>query len=231
MELDERALWTMSYGMYVVTARAGGQANGQIANTVFQVSAQPPRVAVAINKENFTHGLIRTSGFFAFSVLADSVPMERIGLFGFNSGRDVDKLAQVGMRSGLHCPLVTDHALAVAEVKVTNEVDAGTHTLFVGDVLAAEVLAAGPPLTYEGYHARKGRAPKTAPTYRGEAGEQAAAPAPGGATFSCGVCGHTYDPALGDPEHGIAPGTRFADLPADWVCPVCGAPREAFEPD
>ena len=232
MELNNKALWTMSYGMYVVTARAGERANGQIANTVFQVSAVPPRVAVAVNKENFTHHLIRDGGFFAFSVLADSVPMEMIGLFGFSSGRDVDKLAQVGVRQGVHCPLVTDHALAVTEARVIHEVDAGTHTLFVGEVVAAVVLADGPPLTYAGYHARKGRVPKTAPTYRGEASEEAKAPAPGAlSTYSCGVCGHTYDPALGDPEHGTAPGTRFADLPADWVCPVCGAPKEAFEAD
>ena len=78
MAMDAKALWTMSYGMYLVTARAGGRANGQIANAVFQVTAEPPRMAVAINKDNFTHDLIRDGGWFAFSVLAETVPMEFI---------------------------------------------------------------------------------------------------------------------------------------------------------
>jgi flavin reductase (DIM6/NTAB) family NADH-FMN oxidoreductase RutF/rubredoxin len=228
MAVDDRALWTLSYGLYVVSARAAGRGNGQIANTVFQVSAVPARVAVAINKENLTHALIRDGGYFAVSVLAATAPMELIGLFGFKSGRDVDKLAQVAVREGTHCPLVTEHALAVTEARVVGEVDAGTHTLFVGEVVTAELLAAGDPLTYAEYHARKGRAPKNAPTYRGEAEREAKAPA-AAATYSCGVCGHTYDPALGDPEHGIAPGTRFEDLPADWECPVCGAAKDKFE--
>ncbi len=231
MAVDPKALWTMSYGMYLVTARSGGRANGQIANAVFQVTAEPPRVAIAINKENFTHGLIRDGGWFAFSVLAESVPMEFIGLFGFKSGRDVDKLAQATVREGLHVPLVVDHAVAVTEARVLQAVDAGTHTVFIGEAGGAEVLSAGAPLTYAGYHARKGRAPKNAPTYRGDA-DLPAPPAPAAAsTWTCGVCGYTYDPAEGDPAHGIAPGTRFEGIPDDWVCPVCGAPKDAFLPD
>lgn len=234
MTMDPRALWTMSYGMYLVTARSGGRANGQIANAVFQVTAEPPRVAIAINKENFTHDLIRDGGWFAFSVLADTVPMEFIGLFGFKSGRDVDKLAQATVREGLHVPLVVEHAVAVTEARVLLAMDAGTHTVFIGEAAGAEVLSTGAPLTYAGYHARKGRAPKNAPTYRGEveppALAQVKAPAIA-STWTCGVCGYTYDPAEGDPAHGIAPGTRFEDLPDDWVCPACGAPKDAFLPD
>ena len=231
MAMDPRALWTMSYGMYLVTARAGARANGQIANAVFQVTAEPPRVAIAINKENFTHNLIRDGGWFAFSVLAESVPMEFIGLFGFKSGRDVDKLAQATVREGLHVPLVVDHAVAVTEARVLLAMDAGSHTVFVGEAASAEVLSSAAPLTYAGYHVRKGKAPKNAPTYRGEV-EPPEPPAPAAAsTWTCGVCGYTYDPAEGDPAHGIAPGTRFEDLPDDWVCPVCGAPKDAFLPD
>ncbi|HVN76262.1 MAG TPA: flavin reductase [Thermoanaerobaculaceae bacterium] len=231
--MDPKALWTMSYGMYLVTARAGGRANGQIANAVFQVTAEPPRVAAAINKDNFTHDLIRDGGWFAFSVLADSVPMEFIGLFGFKSGRDVDKLAQATVRQGTHLPLVLDHSIAVAEARVLQATDAGTHTVFVGEVAASEVLSKAAPLTYAGYHARKGKAPKNAPTYRGgivEAPAPSPAAAPSASLWTCSVCGYTYDPALGDPADGIAPGTRFEDLPDDWVCPSCGAPKSAFLP-
>jgi len=240
VEVNGKALWTISYGMYVVTARSGGRANGQIANAVFQVTAEPPRVAVAINKENFTHGLIREGGWFAFSVLADTVPAEMIGLFGFKSGRDVNKLASVGFREGRHCPLVTDNALSVTEARVIQELDVGSHTMFVGEVASADFLKDGTPLTYAAYHARKGRAPKNAPTYQPEpASAPAVAPSPAPArspgavasTWTCGVCGYTYDPAVGDPANGIAPGTRFEDLPADWVCPSCGAPKDVFLPD
>ncbi len=234
MAMDPKALWTMSYGMYLVTARAGGRANGQIANAVFQVTAEPARVATAINKDNFTHDLIRDGGWFGFSVLAETVPMEFIGLFGFKSGRDVDKLAQATVRDGLHVPLVLDHSIAVAEAKVLHATDGGTHTVFLGEIAGSEVLSTAAPLTYAGYHARKGKAPKNAPTYRGGVVEP---PAPSGrvaaaaaSTWTCGVCGYTYDPALGDPSNGIKPGTRFEDLPDDWVCPQCGAPKSAFLP-
>ncbi len=231
MAIDPKALWTMAYGMYLVTARSGGRANGQIANAVFQVTAEPPRVATAINKDNFTHDLIRDGGAFAFSVLAEDVPMEFIGLFGFKSGRDVEKLAQATVREGRRVPLVLDHAVAVAEATVLDATDAGTHTVFVGEIVESEVLSAAAPLTYAGYHARKGKAPKNAPTYRGgvvEAPATQPVAAPVASLWTCGVCGYTYDPALGDPAGGIAPGTRFEDLPDDWVCPACGAPKSAF---
>lgn len=229
MGVDGRALWTISYGMYIVTARSGGRGNGQIANTVFQVTAEPPRVAVAINKDNLTHQLIREGGWFGVSVLEEGVPMEQIGLFGFKSGRDVDKLAQVGCREGQHVPLVTDHAVSVSEARVLQELDTGTHTLFVGEIVGAEMVVEAPPLTYAGYHARKGRAPKNAPTYQAEPMPQASpVPAATAPSYDCGVCGHIYVPADGDPEHGVPPGTLWENLPPDWVCPVCGAAKDAF---
>lgn len=229
MSVDGRALWTISYGMYVVTARAGGKANGQVANTVFQVTADPPRVAVAINKENLTHRLIAEGGWFGVSVLDESTPMELIALFGFRSGRDVDKLAQAGYREGRHVPLVTDHASSVSEARVVQQLDTGTHTVFVGEVELADLLGQTPPLTYAGYHARKGRAPKTAPTYQPEErpGTVPAQVAPA-ASWLCGVCGHVYDPAEGDPEHGVPPGTPWEGLPEGWTCPVCSAGKDAF---
>jgi flavin reductase (DIM6/NTAB) family NADH-FMN oxidoreductase RutF/rubredoxin len=228
MGLDGRALWSISYGLYIVTARSGGKANGQIANTVFQVTAEPPRVAIAINKANFTHDLIRAGGHFGVSVMEDATPPELISLFGFRSGHDVDKLAQVNVREGAACPLVLDHAVSVSEARVVQEVDTGTHTLFVGEVQHAEMLSDAPPLTYAAYHARKGRAPKNAPTYQPETPPVAAATT--SKRYECGVCGHVYDPAVGDPDSGVAPGTPFESLPDDWVCPVCGAAKSEFKP-
>jgi flavin reductase (DIM6/NTAB) family NADH-FMN oxidoreductase RutF/rubredoxin len=229
MSIDGRALWTISYGMYIVTAKAGEKANGQIANTVFQVTAEPPRFAIAINKENLTHGYIRESGHFAVSVLAESVPMELIGLFGFRSGRDVDKLASVAWRAGQHSPLVTEHAISVTEARVIGELDAGSHTVFLGEAESAEMLAADSPLTYAGYHARKGRAPKNAPTYQAETGPSVQLAPTAVAKYECGVCGFTYDPTLGDPGQGVAPGTPWEKLPDGWACPVCGAFKDEFK--
>jgi flavin reductase (DIM6/NTAB) family NADH-FMN oxidoreductase RutF len=116
---------------------------------------------------NLTHEFISKSKVFGASVLDTSTPMTFIGLFGFKTGRNVDKLAHAQFIFGTTgVPLVTDHVLSVLEAKVIHEVDVGTHTLFVADVVSAEVLQSGEPLTYAYYHTHlKGKSPKTAPTY------------------------------------------------------------------
>ncbi len=228
---NPQCLFDLTYGLYVVTSCADGKANGQIANTVFQVTADPARIAVSLNKENLTHEYVSRSGVFGVSVLDKETPMPFIGLFGFKSGRDVDKLAEVEHKEGSSgCPVVTENAIAVIEASVVGTLDAGTHTIFVGDVVAGEVLRDGEPLTYACYRdAKKGKAPKAAPTYHG--------PPPAAAKerndvkmqkYVCQVCGYVYDPAVGDPDSGVAPGTAFEDLPDDWVCPVCGAAKAQF---
>jgi flavin reductase (DIM6/NTAB) family NADH-FMN oxidoreductase RutF/rubredoxin len=227
-------LFNLTYGLYVVTSCADGKANGQIANTVIQVAADPARIAVALNKENLTHEYVSRSGAFGVSVLAKDTPMKFVGLFGFKSGRDEDKMAQVEHREGATaCPVVTENALAVIEARVVDRLDAGTHTIFVGDVVAGEVLRDGEPMTYAYYREVKGgKAPKTAPTYHGP--PPAAAKQRSDAKmqkYVCQVCGYVYDPAAGDPDNGVEAGTAFEDLPADWVCPVCGAARDQFEPE
>ncbi len=231
---NPKCLFHLSYGLYVVTSCAGGKKNGQVANAVFQVTAEPPRLAVSLNKKNLTHEYIAVSGVFGVSVLEEETPMAFIGLFGFKSGRDVDKFADVAFREGtLGCPLVTANALAVMEAKVIAQLDVGTHTLFIGDVVVGEVLKEGTPLTYACYHeTKKGKAPATAPTFRG------ATPAPqtergdeSMQKYVCAVCGYVYDPAAGDPENGVDAGTAFEALPDNWVCPVCGAAKDQFAPE
>ena len=225
--IDPKALWDLSYGMYLVTSAANGRANGQIANTVFQVSAQPPRVAVSINKLNLTHDCIRAGGVVAIHTLDEQVPMALIGLFGFKSGREVDKFAETPHAIGANgCPVVAEGVLSVLEGRVVGEADGGTHTVFIVELTRAEVLRPGTPLTYACYQAtRKGHSPRNAPTWRGEA-PAAAPPAP--ERFRCPVCGYEYDPATGDPDGHVPPGTAFADLPPGWTCPICGAAKEEF---
>jgi ferric-chelate reductase [NAD(P)H] len=167
--IDRRAFKDLSYGLYIVTSRDQEKINGQIVNTAIQVTSDPPRLAVIINKKNLTHALITKSRIFAVSVLEESTPLTFIGPFGFRSGRDIDKFAKVLFKEGVTgCPLVTDHALSVVEAKVFDQIDLGTHTIFVGDVVNSEVIKDGRPLTYQYYHENlKGKSPPNAPTYSG----------------------------------------------------------------
>ena len=166
-EFDRRAFRDLSYGLYIVTSLDGDRLNGQMVNTVIQVTSEPARVAVIINKKNLTHEFISKSGLFGVSVLDESSPMTFLGLFGFRSGREVDKLSQVPHKIGVTgCPLVLEHTLSVLEAKVIDEIDLGTHTIFIADTMNAEVLKEGRPLTYRYYQEfLKGKAPATAPTY------------------------------------------------------------------
>jgi flavin reductase (DIM6/NTAB) family NADH-FMN oxidoreductase RutF len=168
--MDLNALHKIVYGMYVIGSHRGTKLNGQIANTVFQVTSEPPTVAVSINKTNLTNEFIRASRVFSASVLCQAAPLRFIGDFGFRSGRDVDKTKGVNYKIGkTGAPVFLDNATAYLEAEILQEVDAGTHTIFIGKVVAAEVLSDDPCLTYEYYHEQKrGTTPKTAPSYIAE---------------------------------------------------------------
>jgi len=157
----------LSYGLYLVATMDKGRFNGQVINTLIQVTSEPPRVAVIINKKNFTHELILKSKVFSASVLEEATPMTFLGPFGFRSGRDISKLDKVAFKEGITgCPLITEHALSVLEAKVADQVDLGSHTIFIGDVVSSEVLKEGTPITYQYYHqVLKGKSPPNAPTY------------------------------------------------------------------
>jgi ferric-chelate reductase [NAD(P)H] len=166
-ELDRRAFRDLSYGLYIVTSLDGDRLNGQIVNTVIQVTSDPPRVAVIINKKNLTHEFITRSGVFGVSVLDDTATMTFIGPFGFRSGRDVNKLEKISFKKGsTGVPLVSEHSLSLLEVKVFDCLNLGTHSIFIGDVVFSEVLKTGKPLTYQFYHeVLKGKSPPNAPTF------------------------------------------------------------------
>ncbi len=225
--MNLKALRSISYGLYVVSSRKGDRFNGQIANTVIQVTSEPPTVAVCINKQNLTHEFITQSKAFAASMLSQDTPLSFIGHFGFKSGRELDKFKAVNYRLGeSKAPIVLDHTLAYLEAKVVNQVDVGTHTIFIGELVGADVLREGEPMTYAYYHqVKRGTTPKTAPSYIEERKEVASKMA----KYRCSVCGYVYDPEVGDPDGDIKPGTRFEDIPDTWVCPVCGASKDQFE--
>jgi flavin reductase (DIM6/NTAB) family NADH-FMN oxidoreductase RutF/rubredoxin len=222
----------ITYGLYVVSSTNGRQANGYVANTVFQVTAKPARFAIACNKDNYTCDLIRQSQVYAISILQQDTKAELLGLFGYKSGRTLDKYAAVRHRLGqTGAPILLEDTLGWFECRVVQTIDVGTHLLFVGEVLDGDVIdSSHAPLTYAYYRdVKKGKAPKNAPTYLAPAGPEPAAAVPlPAAGYVCATCGHVYDRAIGDPEAGVPAGTRFEDLPENWVCPVCGAAKSEF---
>jgi len=222
-----KALYKLGYGLYVVCSRKGDKLNGQIANTVFQVCSEPPIIAVVLNKQNLTNEFVSASKVFTVSILSQDTPLSFIGGFGFKSGREVDKLKGIGYKLGeTGAPIVLDNTLAYLEAKIINQIDVSTHTIFIGEIVAADVVKEGEPMTYAYYHeVKRGSTPKTAPVYIEEKKEAATKVA----KYKCTVCGYIYDPELGDPDGGIEPGTPFEKIPDDWVCPVCGASKDQFE--
>ena len=229
-EMNLKALHKISYGLYIVCSRDGKKFNGQIANALFQVSSKPPTVALSINKQNLTHDYIKKSNVITISILTQDTPMKFIGLFGFKSGREIDKLNQVKYKLGTtEVPIVLDYALAYLEAEILELIDVGTHTIFVGKIVYVDIINEEEPMTYAYYHQIKGGySPKTAPTYSGEVDK----PIKEGLKMNkyvCTVCGYVYDPDKGDPDNGIEPGTKFEDLSDDWVCPICGATKDAFK--
>jgi flavin reductase (DIM6/NTAB) family NADH-FMN oxidoreductase RutF/rubredoxin len=226
--MNLEALHRISYGIYVVTSGKGAMFNGQIANTVFQVAAKPETIAVSINKQNFTHELIKQTNVFAVSVLSKSAPLKLIGSFGFRCGRDVDKFEGISYRTGrTGTRIVLDSSVAYIETEVIKEVDAGTHTVFIGRVVDAEILNNEEPMTYAYYHeVKRGITPSSAPTYLKA---EALAGRDGMTKYKCTVCSYIYDPEKGDPDSRIEPGTPFKELPNSWVCPICGVAKDKFE--
>lgn len=155
----------ITYGLYLVTAADGERKNGMIVNTVFQITAEPARVAISVNKESLTHELISKTGRFAAMPLEQNTPLVFIGTFGFRAGRTFNKFEKVPYTDGQNgCPLVKEHTLSYMEVTVQQTVDVGTHTLFIGEVTRAGLIQQqGTPLTYEYYHTViKGKTPKGA---------------------------------------------------------------------
>lgn len=231
--MNPKALHKISYGLYVVCSKDKNKINGQIANAIFQVTAEPQTIAVSINKNNLTHEFIEKSKVFTVSVLCKDTPMNFIGTFGFKSGRDIDKFKGVKYKLGAtKAPVVMDNTLAYFEAKVIDKIDVGTHTIFIGRIEDGEITAEDSPMTYEYYHKVKGGfSPKAAPTYSGDVDKKVEVKKEEEkmSKYVCNVCGYVYDPSKGDPDNGIAPGTNFEALPDDWVCPVCGAGKDQFE--
>lgn len=231
--MNTEAFFKISYGLYIISSGKDETKSGYIANTAFQVTSEPPQIAISCNKDNFSADIIEKTGAFSISILKQDTSPDIIGLFGYKTGKETDKFSDVEFTTGTTgVPIVTTDSIAWFECKVVSSFDVGTHIVFIGEIIGNDLLdAEGLPLTYDYYrNVKKGKAPKNAPTYIAPVNSEKSAESEDlGPKYQCLVCDHIYDPAEGDPDGGIEPGTPFEDIPDDWICPVCGAEKSDFE--
>ncbi|MBR6094469.1 MAG: flavin reductase [Lachnospiraceae bacterium] len=197
---DLRALFSIGYGLYVVTSSDGKKDNGCIVNTVTQVTSSPNRVAVTINKDNYTHHVVQQTGIMNVNCLSVEAPFSVFEKYGFASGRNTDKLKDVEeLRSDNGLRFLPQYINAFFSLKVENYVDLGTHGMFICSITESRVITKAETMTYTYY--QKNVKPK--PETEGKKG------------FVCKVCGYVYE---GD------------ELPDDFVCPLCKHGAADFEP-
>ena len=202
-KIEPNALFKLSYGLFVLTARDGDRDNGCIINTVTQLTDTPKRLTIAVNKQNYTHDRILKTGVFNVSVLSEDAPFKLFQHFGFHSGRDTDKFSDFNHaeRSENGLLRLNRYSNAFLSCKVTASLDYGTHTLFVADITEAKVLNNAPSITYAYYFANT--KPKPQPVEPDKKG------------WVCKICGYVYEGEV---------------LPPDFICPLCKHGAEDFEP-
>lgn len=177
--MDQKALFRIEYGLYLATTRKEGKDNGAILNAVIQVTNTPARVAVTVNKQGYTHELIKETGLLNLCPLSEKTPFSVFQKFGMQSGRDADKFeGEQAFRLDNGLFFLPAYATAVISLRVAQSIDLGTHTMFICDVEDAMILSDDPTMTYSYYHANvKQKVPKK----RG---------------YVCRICGYVYE---GDP--------------------------------
>ncbi len=201
-KVESNAMFKLSYGLFVLTAREAGQDNGCIINTAAQLTDTPKRLTIAVNKQNHTHDMIVRTGEFNVSILSEDAPFRVFQHFGFQSGRDVNKFEKFSHaeRSENGLLRLNRYANAFISCRVTDKLDYGTHTLFVADITEARVLTNAPSITYAYYFAHT--KPKPQPAEENKPG------------WVCKICGYVYEGET---------------LPADFICPLCKHGAADFE--
>ena len=203
--MDKKAMYKLSYGLFVLTAREGDKDNGCIINTAIQAASEPNQISICVNKANYTHDMIMRTGLFTVSVISRKADFELFRRFGFQTGREVDKFADFSdcKRGDNNILYVTGGTNAYISVKVNKTEDLGSHTMFVGEITDMEVLSAEPSATYEYYMNNIKPKPEAVGT------------TPDGQTvWRCRICGYEY---VGE------------ELPEDFICPLCKHPASDFE--
>ncbi len=207
--MNDKALFKLSYGLFVLTANENGFDNGCIINTAIQVTNTPNKILVAVNKGNFTTEMVRKTGKFNLSVISQSAEFKLFEHFGFASGRDTNKFEAFSdfARDENGIAYITKGTNAYFACTVENVTDAGTHYVFIATLDNCEILCDESSATYEYYFAHI----KPQPQKQASAGE----------VWVCKICGYRYDNSV--------EAVKFQDLPDDWVCPLCKHPKSDFE--
>ncbi|MGM9653132.1 MAG: flavin reductase [Eubacteriales bacterium] len=202
-KIEGNAMFKLSYGLFVLTANDGSRDNGCIINTVMQITDSPKRIAIAVNRANYTRDMLLKSGVFNVSILSQEAEFPLFQRFGFQSGRDADKFAGFSdvSRSENGLLYITAQTNAFLSARVTSTVEMDTHTLFIAEITEAKTLSSVPSVTYQYYFDHIKPKPKPAETQvKG---------------FVCKICGYVYEGET---------------LPPDFVCPLCKHGAEDFEP-
>ena len=199
--MDTNALFKIGYGLYVLTAQENGKDNGCIINTVMQVTSDPLQVAIAVNKKNYTNEMISRTRKFNVSTLAEGVNFDLFKHFGFQSGREINKFEAFGdvKRSNNGVLYITQNTNAYMSAYVQKEIDLGTHTMFIGQLVEAECFSDIPTVTYDFY--QKNIKPKPEATTQKKG-------------WRCKICGYIYE---------------GEELPSDFICPWCKHGAQDFE--
>ena len=200
--MDNKTMYKLSYGLFVLTSADQDRDSGCIINTAAQVTSKPNRISIAVNKDNFTHDLVKNSGKFNVSILSEEAVFETFRHFGFQSGRDVDKFSGYTdcKRSANGLYYITGGTNGYISASVEQTIDLESHTLFIASVEDMEVLSAAPSATYAYYQSSIKPKPEK--------------PADGKTVWRCMVCGYVYE---------------GEELPADFTCPLCKHPASDFE--
>lgn len=201
--MDKKTMYKLTYGLFVLTSCQDGRDSGCIINTAGQVTSEPNRISIAVNKDNFTHDLVKSSGRFNISILSEAADFDIFKHFGFQSGRTVDKFENYHScersENGLY--YITRGTNGYISTTVEQMLDLGSHTLFIAHADDMETLSDTPSATYGYYQSNiKPKPEKSA--------------AKGKTVWRCSICGYIYE------------GTK---LPEGFVCPVCKHPASDFE--
>ena len=198
--IDNKALFNIGYGLYVITTNDGEKHNGMICNTVTQQTSTPMLVSVTINKANYTCEIIEKTGKLNVNCLTVKAPFAVFEKFGFSSGRDNNKFAEETVKTSENGLAVLDNYInSFMSLKVQQSIDLGTHVMFICEVTEAAVISGDETMSYSYYH--KNVKPK--PQAKKSLG------------YMCKICGYVYEGET---------------LPDDFVCPICKHPASDFEP-
>lgn len=201
--MDETALFNITYGLYILSAEYDGKKNACIINTLNQVTQEPISVSITVLKSNLTHDMIKNSQKFSVSILSKNAELDTISRFGFVSGRNIDKLEDFPYYiDSLENPIIEKDCIATISCNVVEQIDMGTHTLFIGGLVEARNLEKAEPMTYAHY-----RDLKTGKVSNHKQDD----------LYQCQICHYVYD--------GDIP---FEGLPDDYRCPLCNQPKSSF---